>query len=409
MSLEQRERWFWDAVRGKRPPRDLSLVVRRGSSLEPLRRLGIYRSAYFLRQTQVLEESYERTRELVGEARFRELCLAYLLARPSTSPAIEHLGATLVDFLARLPEAERPEPAVLDVARLEWARLRALLAPDTPAPSTPEALARVLAGNRVPSLAPSLILLHIARRALALFERRDEEVDGGEVSVAVHRPRYAVSQLELPEDEALALEVVARGGSPDELAACFPGPDSVARTAGAVAGWLGRGWLVAATLALFTSLLVGCGESAEPDGVGFATGPTMRPGDDCLRCHSTGSDYPTAPEFAAAGTVFSRVDAATSEGVAGVHVELLTPQGDLIERLVTNAVGNFYTQSALMRGFRVVLEHDGQRLEMPCPPPAGNCGACHSLPPIGEAQGRIYVPSGGVLAEPPLDCKTWKR
>jgi hypothetical protein len=46
---------------------------------------------------------------------------------------------------------------------------------------------------------------------------------------------------------------------------------------------------------------------------------------------------------------------------------------------------------------------------MPCPPPAGNCGACHSVPPIGAAPGRIFVPQGRDPNMPGFDCETWMR
>jgi hypothetical protein len=87
-----------------------------------------------------------------------------------------------------------------------------------------------------------------------------------------------------------------------------------------------------------------------------------------------------------------------------VTVELSDAEGQLIERLLTNEVGNFYTATPLPSGFRVALEHQGQRIEMPCPPPAGLCNACHADPPIGQAPGRIYVPQGADPARPAFDC-----
>jgi hypothetical protein len=95
--------------------------------------------------------------------------------------------------------------------------------------------------------------------------------------------------------------------------------------------------------------------------------------------------------------------------VGGVSVLISSPEGELLEELLTNSAGNFYTARSLPEGFRVALEHEGARIEMPCPPPAGNCGACHSLPPIGQTAGRIYVPGGGTLDPRPLDCETWTR
>lgn len=145
--------------------------------------------------------------------------------------------------------------------------------------------------------------------------------------------------------------------------------------------------------------LAGCG--AEPEGE--QTGPLMRPGQDCLSCHSEGAGR-GAPIWSAGGTVYAKADAQADEGVQGVDVLLSAPDGSLIEKLVTNKVGNFYTRTLLPPGFKVGLEYQGQRIAMPCPPPAGLCNFCHSDPPRGAAPGRMYVPQGADPARPPVHC-----
>jgi len=131
--------------------------------------------------------------------------------------------------------------------------------------------------------------------------------------------------------------------------------------------------------------LSGCASDSDDGGRGFATGPLMRPGDDCTYCHKADSEYAGAPVWTAAGTVYPAPDSAAGEGVAGVAVVLSDAEGTPLETLVTNRVGNFYTSSALPDGFRVALEFEGRRIEMPCPPPSGGCAKCHSRPPIGFA------------------------
>lgn len=148
------------------------------------------------------------------------------------------------------------------------------------------------------------------------------------------------------------------------------------------------------------SSLCACG-SGEP--AGEYTGPLMRPGEDCLSCHSEGAGR-RAPTWSAGGTVYDRADAAANDGVEGVDVVLSRPDGGMIETLRTNAAGNFYTATPLPQGFRVALEYAGERIDMPCPPPAGLCNACHSDPPIGQAPGRIYVPQGADPTRPQFDC-----
>jgi len=157
-------------------------------------------------------------------------------------------------------------------------------------------------------------------------------------------------------------------------------------------------WLLAC-LALGASLAA-CG-SAEPEGE--YTGPLMRPGQDCLSCHSDGAGR-GAPTWSAGGTVYAKADAQPDEGVPGVDVLISAPDGTLLQKLVTNEAGNFYTPAPLPPGFKVALEYLGERIDMPCPPPAGLCNACHNNPPIGSAPGRVYIPQGQDPNRPPFTC-----
>src|SRR5687768_15475057 len=95
-------------------------------------------------------------------------------------------------------------------------------------------------------------------------------------------------------------------------------------------------------------------------------GPLMRPGQNCLRCHTEGAGT-SAPPWSAAGTVYETVDADVCAGVEGAKVLLSAPDGKTIE-LLTNGAGNFYTGEPLADGFRVAVEYAGRRREMPDAP-----------------------------------------
>lgn len=152
--------------------------------------------------------------------------------------------------------------------------------------------------------------------------------------------------------------------------------------------------LVAASIAV----LAACGSSESGGGnLGFATGPLMLPGENCLRCHSDRSQYPEAPAWTAGGTVFESATAESSRGVTGAMIFLTDKTGRTV-KLSSNSAGNFYTREPLTPPFRVALEYEGQRAEMPIEAPAGSCNACHSHPdPTGGTLGRIRIPS----ANPP--------
>lgn len=149
-----------------------------------------------------------------------------------------------------------------------------------------------------------------------------------------------------------------------------------------------------------------CGQAAEED-YGFETGPLMLPGEDCTRCHRTGSSYDKAPVWTVAGTVYPSADSGASNGVPSVNIIVSDATGVMLETLRTNAAGNFYTSRSFPEGYRVELEYQGEHIAMPCPPPSGGCAKCHSDPPIGFAPGRIFVPQGRQSDLLPFDCDSW--
>lgn len=161
---------------------------------------------------------------------------------------------------------------------------------------------------------------------------------------------------------------------------------------------------VALSLSLL-SLVAGCGSSGEPD-LTEPYGPRMRPGENCLACHS---DPPLradavspsgrkAPVWTAAGTVFE--GPTSTKGLAGVEVVLTGLDGAEIV-LVTNAVGNFYTKKPIDPKKGPRLRYQGRTAQMKRElPDVPACNACHSNPPLDvgkegpeeDPPGRLYVP-----------------
>jgi hypothetical protein len=146
-------------------------------------------------------------------------------------------------------------------------------------------------------------------------------------------------------------------------------------------------WIITATVALSAA----CG--VEPDAASCKTepGPEMRPGWNCLSCHRENGKA-ASKVWTAAGTVYETADADPCDGSPGVDVVFFAPSGSEVDRVRTNAAGNFFTNRVFPEGFRVGVERDGKLVMMPIPPPAGSCNACHSENPVGEALGRIRAP-----------------
>ncbi len=126
-------------------------------------------------------------------------------------------------------------------------------------------------------------------------------------------------------------------------------------------------------------------------------GPTMRPGDDCLRCH--GGQTPgtslgetrQARAWSLAGTVYATVDASVSAGVEGATVHVVDAKGFTFD-LHSNLAGNFYSAESVAFPLRVCVDRNGRTNCMETPAPHGACNYCHTVPPRQDALGRIAAP-----------------
>jgi len=150
--------------------------------------------------------------------------------------------------------------------------------------------------------------------------------------------------------------------------------------------------------------VLGCGIPSE--------GPAMRPGHDCLECHS----------FTAAGTLYRQVGDAAGDGVKGGRVRLVDGNGRELT-LKTNETGNFYTREKLAFPLQaIVVEGEGLASVMLAPAPDGACNRCHTdpllPPPTTEfpdgpqaAPGRVALVGGpgDEFMLPGFDCQSCHR
>jgi hypothetical protein len=224
-NLAQLEELFWRAVRSNRTPAEIEAELVGSAAFGAVRRMSIYRSAYWVRQGRVLGDTFPAVRASVGEAHFRRLAADYLRRHPSEHPAIEWIGQ-------RFPEAlicRADIPAyVPDLARLEWARFCALLAP-------PASVMRVedLHGVDFPSararLSPSLRMLRLSRRALDAWREHAAARSGadagaepnGLIGCLIWRRGHDVGQRLLHAEEWTALEQLAAGHDFAHVCAVF--------------------------------------------------------------------------------------------------------------------------------------------------------------------------------------------
>lgn len=245
MSLRDAQQALWRAVRFDPTPADALAQFADGPRLDAAASLAVYRNMYWYRQVDALTEMFPKTHAALGAERFTKLACHYIRQHPSQHPALEFLGRALPDFL----RTRAPEQA--DLARLEWFRSLALVAPD------PAAIAR--AGEIVPEAFPgarlsfvaSLYVTDVDRAALLAYGHDETDLaphldDEGRVQVAVYRRGFSVRQLPLARAEASALQTARRGVTVAALLAEVPATDDgIQHAFRMIHSWFARDWIEA--------------------------------------------------------------------------------------------------------------------------------------------------------------------
>lgn len=142
-----------------------------GAGLDPSARLRVYRHAVAATFTATLRDSYPTVYALVGEVFFDLLAARYRQQHPSTCGNLQEFGNALADFVASMAEVQTL-PYLPDVARLDWLRQCAALAPDAaPVDRAMSAAAATLAPDRLRmKLHPSLQRLRSDHAVLTIWQ-----------------------------------------------------------------------------------------------------------------------------------------------------------------------------------------------------------------------------------------------
>ena len=111
---------------GKSARQAVGKFIKPNDRLNSFERLEIYNKQYWFRLLDSLYEDFPGLRTLIGEKRFYELSIAYLVKHPSDVFTLRDLGRHLEKFLARNPKWLAPnETLARDIVRLEWAHILA--------------------------------------------------------------------------------------------------------------------------------------------------------------------------------------------------------------------------------------------------------------------------------------------
>jgi hypothetical protein len=244
MKLAELEQVFYDSVRADAPPPGIARIFVGDSQLGAARRMGIYHSAYWARQLRVLQETFSHVSRALGDEGFRQLARAYLVDHPSEKAAIELIGERFPAFV----EKRRAQlPAIVPaLARLEWARTEALLAPDPANQVRREHLVGVEFWRIRAVFAKHVRVLRLPRSALRYANHDGEaSVDPAldeTVCTVVYRRAFKVRQVPFPEPEGSAIELAARRRPFAEVCEAFGSGVPVTAIAATIGAWIDRGW-----------------------------------------------------------------------------------------------------------------------------------------------------------------------
>ncbi|HXG29120.1 MAG TPA: DNA-binding domain-containing protein [Nevskiales bacterium] len=194
------------------------LVAWNGS--EVATRFAVYRNNVVVSLIDALADTYPVVVQLVGEAFFRAMAREYVRAHLPTSPVLAQYGGDFATFIDTFAPAASV-PYLSDVARLEWAYLQALHAPDAPV-LTPAALQAALADpERLPALRlhlhPSLHGLRLRHAAVSIWaahhgEGALEAIDPGRAENAVVvRTDLSVQVIPVADGAVAVLDDLAAG------------------------------------------------------------------------------------------------------------------------------------------------------------------------------------------------------
>ena len=223
---------------------------------EPL--LRIYRHAYTARLIGALRDNFGVLPQVMGDEDFDALALAFVAAHPSRHPSLRWFGDRLPQFMSERDDLA-PHPALIDLARMEWALRHAFDAAD----ATPLSAADLAAvgAERWPSLVfepvPSVQLLPMQWSVEPVWRALQSSPDDGlatpeppqahEHALLVWRAGLDNRWRSLDTAQAALLRAMLDGCCFSDLCTLAAGQvgeaDAAATAVAALRGWLADGLL----------------------------------------------------------------------------------------------------------------------------------------------------------------------
>ncbi len=216
--------------------RSFSIAVRTPDGVQPIfvsaagGRFTIYQRNHVAGLTAALAKTFPVIQRLVGEAFFAAMAARFIFQSPPRVPMLADYGADLADFIAAFEPAESL-PFLADVARLEFARVRAWHAADhAPPPLDGADAVAALLPQRI-ALHPSATLIQSDHPVMAIWAANQPEtavpVDDWEPETAlVHRSGDVVVHTPIDADTQALLAALLTADSLESALLALPNPDA---------------------------------------------------------------------------------------------------------------------------------------------------------------------------------------
>lgn len=231
---------------------DLAAALRLPRGVDAERRMAVYRDGYPARILDAVRDAYPAIANICGDGSFANLVRRYVRACDVAPLSLNEIGRLFPEHCERDELAQRL-PFLADLARLEWAVLRAFHSRERePANATSFATWDIADWDRASfAWQPAIAIMRSAWPVLDLWQTRDtrrEEInlalaDRPQVVVVFRRGLDVACELLSPA-RATALEALLRGATlgaaMENLAALGSPPDAATAM---FRDWLSAGWI----------------------------------------------------------------------------------------------------------------------------------------------------------------------
>jgi hypothetical protein len=196
---------------GKSTRKAVAGFIKPNDRLSSFDRLEIYNKQYWFRLLDSLYEDFPGLRAIIGDKRFHDLSVAYVMKYPSSSYSLRDLGNRLEKFLAKEPRWMAPHQKLArDIVRLEWAHIVAFDGEALP----PLEIDALLDGGDPAKLRlafqPYITFLacdYPVDNFIFAVRRREEPQGEASNAVVERTPRKTAKKVKLPKPEKIFLAV----------------------------------------------------------------------------------------------------------------------------------------------------------------------------------------------------------